>query len=150
MNITKSAIAALACLAVLSGAASAKAEVSARNLLAASGVKGGLVVCVGCDDPQLLVDFGEAGPYLVQGLDTDAKKVEAARKFIQSKGLYGKVTVDVFDGKDLPYVDNLVNLLVVRDQNYTISDDEMNRVLARGRNCQCRDGSYKIHETRAG
>ena len=83
MNVAKSAIAVLTCLAVLSVAASAKAEVSHRDLLTASGVKGGLVVCIGCDDPRLLVEFGKAGPYLVHGLDTDAGKIEAAKKFIQ-------------------------------------------------------------------
>jgi len=113
MNIAKPIITTLTCLAVLSVAASAKAEVSHRDLLAASGVKGGLVTCIGCDDPQLLVDLGKAGPYLVQGLDTDASKVEAAKKLIQSKGIYGKVAADVFDGETLPYVDNLVNLLVI-------------------------------------
>ncbi|MHC4540722.1 MAG: hypothetical protein ACYS74_13215, partial [Planctomycetota bacterium] len=98
----------------MSGAASAKAEVYDSELfLLASGVNGGLVVCIGCDDPQLLVGIGRAGRWLVHGLDTDVEKVEAARKFIQSKGMYGKVAVDVFDGKSLPYVGNLVNLLVV-------------------------------------
>jgi hypothetical protein len=102
----------------------------ALNMLAASGVKGGLVVCIGCDDPQLLVDFGKAGPYLVQGLDTDAGKVETARKLVESKGLYGKVTADLFNGRDLPYVDNLVNLLVVVDSESAVSAEEMNRILA--------------------
>jgi len=46
------------------------------HILAASGIEGGLVVCIGCDDPQLLVEIGKAGPYLVQGLDTDAGKVK--------------------------------------------------------------------------
>ncbi|HUV62620.1 MAG TPA: hypothetical protein VMW24_01920, partial [Sedimentisphaerales bacterium] len=79
MNIAKRIITTVTCLAVWPVAVSVKAEVSHHELLTASGVKGGLVVCVGCDDPQLLVDFGKAGPYLVQGLDTDAKNVEAAK-----------------------------------------------------------------------
>ncbi len=101
-----------------------------QQLLAESGVKGGLVVCIGCDDPNLLVEIGKAGPYLVQGLDTDANKVDAARKLIQTEGLYGKVTADVFDGKNLPYVDNLVNLLVVLDPGCEIPSGEMKRILA--------------------
>jgi outer membrane protein assembly factor BamB len=99
-------------------------------MLATSRVKGGLVVCIGCDEPQLLVDFGKAGPYLVQGLDTDAGKVETARKLLESKRLYGKVTADLFDGENLPYVDNLVNLLVVTRTGFAVSDREMNRILA--------------------
>ena len=139
MNITKSTIAALACLAMLSGAdrrvglappAALAGPKPIPHLLSASGVNGGLVVCIGCDDPQLLAELGKAGPYLVQGLDTDSSKVEAARKFIQSQGVYGKVAVDVFDGRNLPYVDNLVNLLLVVDSECAISDDEMDRILA--------------------
>jgi outer membrane protein assembly factor BamB len=139
MNMKKSTIMVLAFLAILScglrrmGLAPPRLNGGLKptlHLLAASGIKGGLVVCVGCDDPQLLVDLGKAGPYLVQGLDTDANRVEAARKFIQSEGLYGKVAADVFNGKNLPYVDNLVNLLVVVDSECMISDDEMDRIIA--------------------
>lgn len=145
MNIAKPIITTLTCLAVLSVAASAKAEVSHRDLLTASSVKGGLVVCIGCDDPQLLVDLGKAGPYLVQGLDTDASKVEAAKKLIQSKGIYGKVTADVFNGENLPYVDNLVNLLVVMNPGCDIPGGEVDRVLApRGVGVIKKDGNKKL------
>ncbi len=145
MNVTKSAIAALTCLAVLSGAALSKTRVGALDLLAASGVRGGLVVCIGCGDPQLLVDIGEAGPYLVQGLDIDAETVKAARKFVQSEGIYGKVAVDVFDGKNLPYVDNLVNLLVALDPTCAVSENEMDRTLApRGVGIISRDGNEEL------
>ena len=145
MTTTRSPITALACLAVLSVAASAKAEVSHRDLLTASGVRGGLVVCIGCDDPRLLVEFGRAGPYLVQGLDTDSKKVEAAKKFIQSKGIYGKAAVDVFGGKNLPYVDNLVNLLVILDSGCATPSEEIDRILApRGVGIINRDGNEKL------
>lgn len=145
MNMTKSIIAPLACLAALSVAASAKAEVSHHELLTVSGVKGGLVVCVGCDDPQLLVDLGEAGSTLVQGLDTDAKKVEAAKKLIQLKGVYGKVAADVFNGENLPYVDNLVNLLVVLESGCTILGEEVDRILApRGVGIIKKDGNKKL------
>ena len=49
---------------------------------------------------------------MVQGLDTDPQNVDAARKHIQSLGIYGKVSADLFDGKQLPYVDDCVNLIV--------------------------------------
>ena len=48
---------------------------------------------------------------------------------LQSLGVYGRVTADTFDGKRLPYTDNVVNLLVVSD-GYDVPDDEMIRVLA--------------------
>jgi outer membrane protein assembly factor BamB len=124
-------------------------KLSTLHPLAASGVKGGLVVCVGCDDPELLAELGEAGPYLVHGLDADATQVEAAKQLIQSKGAYGKVAVDVFDGESLPYVDSLVNLLVVLDSECTISDDEMDRILApRGVGIVSRDGTDRVKFTK--
>jgi outer membrane protein assembly factor BamB len=62
---------------------------------------------------------------MVHGLDTDAENVRAARKHIQSLGIYGDVSVDRFDGKRLPYIDNLVNILVARD----LGDVPMNEVM---------------------
>lgn len=130
MYSAKPLMTTLTYLVVLSVAASVKAEVAHRDLLAPFGVKGGLVVCIGCDDPQLLLDFSKAGPTLVQGLDTDASKVEEARKFLQLKGVYGNVGADVFDGENLPYVDNLVNLLVVVESGCSIPSEEVDRILA--------------------
>jgi len=102
------------------GAAPAEA---AKQILDAAGVAGGLVVHVGCGDPS--TGSGQAGEltaalrandsYLVHGLDTDAANVAKAREHIRSLGLYGPVSADVFDGKHLPYIDNLVNLLVSED-----------------------------------
>ena len=43
--------------------------------------------------------------------------------------MYGSVSVDTFDGRRLPYVDNLVNLLVA-DELGDVSMDEVMRVLA--------------------
>ena len=67
--------------------------------------------------------------YLVHGLDTDAAAVAAARKHIRSLGLNGAVSVDTFDGKALPYVDGVVNLLVCDDLG-GVPMDEVRRVLA--------------------
>jgi len=64
------------------------------------------------EDPKLPAAFCPNGRRLVQGLDTDKSKVEKARKHIFSRNLYGTVSVDSYDGHDLPYIDNLVNLLV--------------------------------------
>ncbi|MFC1497408.1 PQQ-binding-like beta-propeller repeat protein [Verrucomicrobiota bacterium] len=85
---------------------------NADEIIKASGVKGGLVVQVG-QVGKLTAELYASDAYLVHGLDVDQKNVNTARKYIQSKGLYGKVSVDVFDGETLPYADNLVNLIVV-------------------------------------
>ena len=112
---------------VLLGGASARAE----QIIEASGVRGGLVVHVGCGDGRLTAGLRANERYLVQGLDTDAGRVEQARKHIRSLGLYGKVSASVFDGKNLPYVDNLVNLVVAEDLR-AVPMTEVMRVL-----CPC-------------
>ena len=84
---------------------------AAAKVIAASEVRGGLVVIVGCN-AQLAADLGKPASYQVHTIDTDRARVDNARKHIQSKGLYGKASADRFDGIHLPYVDNLVNLVI--------------------------------------
>jgi len=106
------------------------AEDLAGKILEQTGVKGGLIVHVGCGDGKLTAALHAGDSYLVHGLDTDAESVKAAREYIHSLGLCGKVSVDrLCDGR-LPYIDNVVNLIVIRDAGYGIRDEEVKRVLA--------------------
>jgi len=107
----------------------AAARDQARGILDATGVTGGLVVHLGCGDGKLTAALHAGDTYTVQGLDTDAKNVEAARKHIQSLGLYGAVSVEPWSGKRLPYVENLVTL-VVSENAGGVGMDEIMRVLA--------------------
>ena len=107
----------------------ARADDRAAGIIKSSGVKGGLVVHVGCGDGRLTAALRASDGYLVHGLDTDAGKVAAARKHIRSLGLYGKVSVATFDGEHLPYAENLVNLLVA-DKLDKVPMGEVMRVLA--------------------
>ncbi len=102
---------------------------TAKDILEATGVKGGLVVHVGCGDGTLTAALRASDSYLVQGLDTDSAAVGTARQHIQSKGLYGAVCADTFDGKALPYIDNLVNLVVAENPG-DVAQAEVMRVLA--------------------
>ncbi|MBM4082842.1 MAG: methyltransferase domain-containing protein, partial [Planctomycetes bacterium] len=102
---------------------------TAQQILDAAGVKGGLIVHIGCGDGKLTAALRANDSYLVHGLDTDPKNVEAARKHIASLGLYGKVTVEPWSGKGLPYIENSVNL-VVADALGGVTMDEVMRVLA--------------------
>ncbi|HET6428741.1 MAG TPA: PQQ-binding-like beta-propeller repeat protein, partial [Phycisphaerae bacterium] len=111
----------------------------AGGIFAATGVKGGLVVHVGCGDGTLTAAVGAAGPYLVQGLDADPKNVAAAREHVRSKGLYGAVSIAQWSGGRLPYVDNLVNLLV-SEEPVKAAEGEVLRVLAPGGVAYVRDG----------
>jgi outer membrane protein assembly factor BamB len=109
--------------------ATAAAPESARQILDTTGTQGGVVVHVGCGDGQLTAALRAGAAYTVHGLDTDPAKVERARRRIQSLDLYGPVSVDQFDGRHLPYIDNLVNLLVAEDLGQ-LSMGEVTRVLA--------------------
>jgi outer membrane protein assembly factor BamB len=100
----------------------------ARQVLDATGVRGGLVVHLGCGDGQRTAALRAGDAYLVQGLDADESNVRAAREFIQSQSLYGPVSVGALCGEKLPYVDNLVNLVVAEDSIH-VTMDEILRVL---------------------
>jgi len=102
----------------------------ASELLTDSGVRGGLVVCIGCEEPAFLASLRPNEAYLVQGLDPDGRKVAGARRSLLAKGVYGPVSVQQWDGKTLPYVDNLVNAIVIRDAGFEIPVGEVTRVLA--------------------
>ena len=106
---------ALALAAVLSAAERAEpsaGQALAQQILQAAEVKGGFIIHLGCGDGTLTAALRAGDAFLVHGLDADADKVQQARERIQRLGLYGVVSVDRFDGKRLPYVDNLANLVV--------------------------------------
>ena len=92
-------------------------------------MRGGLVVVLGCDRPSLLAELRATGPYLVHGLDRDLEKVAAARNYLLEKKLYGSVTVSQWDGRHLPFVDGVVNLVVIGSK-LNVTRDELLRVLA--------------------
>ena len=101
----------------------------AAQILKATGVRGGVIVHVGCGNGRLTAALRSGAGYLVHGLDVDAKNVAAARQHITSLGLYGPVSADTFDGRNLPYIDNLVNL-VVSEAPGAVPAAEIMRVLA--------------------
>jgi outer membrane protein assembly factor BamB len=87
----------------------------AENLVDAvkrSGTKGGIVVHIGCGDGSETADMLLNRSYLVHGLDTSNDNVARARAYLHSRNLYGSVSVARYDGKSLPYSDNIVNLIV--------------------------------------
>ncbi|MFP4056794.1 MAG: PQQ-binding-like beta-propeller repeat protein [Candidatus Brocadiia bacterium] len=87
----------------------------ARQILEATGLKAGLIVHLDCDAGALTAALRANPRCLVQGLDTDAEDVDAARQHIQELGLYGPVSIELFDGRHLPYAPNLANLVVAED-----------------------------------
>jgi len=102
-----------------------------RESIKASGIRGGLIVELGCGKGEWITAFGADTSFLVQGLDTDPANVEKARAHIQSLGRGSRVSADGFDGRRLPYVENLVNLLVAEDLG-KVAMSEVTRVLCPG------------------
>ena len=115
-------------IVMLTSGHAAGAEVP-RSVLETSGIQGGLVVHLGCGQGAPTANLRPDDRYLVHGLDRDPANVEAARRYLQSKGLYGPVSVDLLEGRRLPYVDNLVNLVVAEDLG-DLPMAEVMRVLA--------------------
>ena len=113
------------------GAGAATAEQLAEKILKDTQVTGGLIVHLGCGDTPLTGALAANSSYLVQGLDRDREIVEKARRRIRTLGTYGQVTVDTLSGNRLPYVDNLVNLVLVEKPD-DVPAGEVMRVLRPG------------------
>ncbi len=107
------------------------AEQTAGQIVQQSGVQAGLIVHLGCGDGRRTAQLRLGANYLVHGLDPDPARVEAARQYLQSQGLHGPVSIDHLRGDKLPYVDNLVNLLMADDLG-PITMQEAMRVVAPG------------------
>jgi len=101
----------------------------AEQILEKTGVRGGLIIHLGCGDGRLTAALRTKACYLVHGLDDDPENVEKARQTLLDLGVYGDVSVDRFCGKQLPYVDNLVNLVVASGE-CQVASEEIARVLA--------------------
>ena len=122
------------------GAGQSPARALAKEIIGATGVRGGLIVHLGCGDGKLTAALRANDSYLVHGLDAGAANVAAAREHIRRLGLYGKVSVARLagsrPGRDgpggrLPYAENLVNLLVSENPG-AVGMTEIMRVLAPG------------------
>ena len=93
--------------------------------------QGGLVVHLGCGDGKLTAALRANDSYLVHGLDADLRTSRRPGRHIQSLGSVRAGFGPAVDGERLPYVDNLVNL-VVADSPGQVPMDEVMRVLVPG------------------
>ena len=99
----------------LLGSGMADDSPSAEEILERSGIQGGIVVHVGCGDGKLTAALHVDDRYTIHGLDRNATNIAKARRYIQSQGIYGAVSVEEHTRDVLPYSDNLINLVVVQD-----------------------------------
>ncbi len=106
----------------------------AGKLLGESGIRGGLVVHIGCGSTansqagELTAALRASEAYVVHGLDPDQAVVDKAREFVRSASLYGPTSIEHLVGGKLPYADNLINL-VVADELGKVPMAEVMRVL---------------------
>ncbi len=115
----------------------------ARRILEATGVKGGLVVHLGCGDGKLTAALRASDRYTVHGLEADPAKVAEARSHLHSLGIYGPVSVERHAGSVLPYTDNLINLVVVQDAGKVPMEEVMRVLVPEGVACVRRDGKWE-------
>ncbi|HID05821.1 MAG TPA: methyltransferase domain-containing protein, partial [Armatimonadetes bacterium] len=101
----------------------------ARKFIAEANIAGGFVVHLGCGAGRLTTALHVSDAFVVHGLDRNHANVEEARAYIRSLHLYGKVSVDIWRGDKLPYVDDIVNLIIAEDTS-GIPMSELMRVLA--------------------
>ncbi len=96
-----------------------------------AGLPGGLIVQLGASDSAEAAKLSLTGRYLIHLLDADAGTIENARGNLRKNGYYGLAWAEqTKDLSRLPYAENLVNLIVVRD--YTVPVKELHRVLTPG------------------
>lgn len=87
--------------------------VPAEQVVRETGAAAGLVVHLGTTDGQLEIEFARRGSRCVHGLALSEPAGERARQAIRTAGQYGVSSAEAVSSlKRLPYVDNLVNLLV--------------------------------------
>lgn len=105
---------------------------STEDLLQESGVSGGLVVYLGVDDPSEILAFGDRDAFLVHCLCSDAEDAETAKQLLVDAGLYGRATAEYWPHKTLPFIDNLVNLVVVEEASQATMDEILRVLCPRG------------------
>lgn len=103
----------------------------AKAILDATGTKGGIIVHLGCGDAQLTAALRKNDAFIVHGLSRDQAQIDAARARLLDAGTYGPVALERLTIPTLPYLDNMVNLIVV-DDSLGITNEEMQRVLTPG------------------
>lgn len=108
-----------------------RAAGDAPGLVKESGLSGGIIVVLDCDDGNFLADLAIDSHFLVQGLSANEADVEDIRGTIRARGLYGQVSCVHYNGTELPYVDRLINL-VLSTENTKVPPEEQMRVIAPG------------------
>ncbi len=96
-------------------------------LRAVNGTRG-ICVHLGCGEGELSARLAAGGKLLVHALESNPHNVSVAREALQQRGIYGVVSVEQWTAAQLPYPDNVINVLVAENPG-KISEAELKRVL---------------------
>jgi len=119
-----------------------KPETVAERIVQTTGVKGGFVVHLGCGDGQLTTALRINDSYMVQGLAATDEELAEARSNARASGCYGDISIDRLAGDRLPYIDNLVNLVVVDGPDLVDTAEIMRVLVPGGVVCMKKDGKW--------
>ena len=78
-------------------------------------LNGGIIVTLDLNDAAQLKKLASKPSLQVQALLEREEAIEPIRKSIHEAGNYGQVSVNLHNGSDLPYIDNLVNLVICNE-----------------------------------
>ncbi|KKK97089.1 hypothetical protein LCGC14_2656260, partial [marine sediment metagenome] len=92
--------ATLALSGLPASAASAKPGDRAAAVVDVTKVTGGLALILGPADGPLAAELARDGKFLVLALASDEKPLDAARRLLHARGLYGQASVQVLAGCD--------------------------------------------------
>lgn len=106
----------------------ADAQSEAKAIIKQSGVPAGFFVHLGAGDGRVTAALRVNDATQVHGLLTSDADLSDVRQRVLTTGRYGSISFDRLEGIELPYVDNLVNLLVADDLG-DVSLSEVLRVL---------------------
>jgi hypothetical protein len=101
-----------------------------------TGARNGIIVLVQAGDT--VCEDAAASGFAVLALETRPDRVDVLRRRFLDRDLYGRVSASLFDGKSIPCIDELVNVVVVDGIN--LFDEEIMRVLVPGGVALVRNG----------
>jgi ubiquinone/menaquinone biosynthesis C-methylase UbiE len=85
---------------------------TASDLLSEAEFSGGIILHIGSDDGSLSNALLQGENSLVYGLEKSGDKIKLARQRAYEQGISGKVTYSEWNGEDLPFAQNFINLIV--------------------------------------
>lgn len=111
---------------------------AAGTILEETGVRQGVCLVLGCRDGRLAYELARSSDLRVIGVDTDPKRIDAARRMLLEAGVYGsRIALRTVPSlSNLPFTSRFANLIVsdsLLEENVVPSDaGEVTRVLRPG------------------